>query len=246
MTGAPIRLVLVHGSRLNAAAWGPLEIELLGRIVCGHLDLPGHGQLAGERFTMPRALEVVTEAVTAADPTRHRVVLAGHSLGGYVAMDWAARHHDVLAGLVLMGSTAQPSSRLAGIYRIVGDMLRAGLQDERRAESIRGSDASQLRRIIGAAVADAVLARGAGLEAIPDSWDAVLEQIDLVRLREVDVPILAINGEFDQFRIGERTARRLRHDLQVVHVEGATHFAPITHPAPVADAISAFVASLPA
>lgn len=243
---APIRLLLIHGSRLNAAAWGPLERELLGRVVCDHIDLPGHGLRTDDRFTMAAAFDVVDKAVAALDPQRHRVVLGGHSLGGYVAMDWAAQHHDVLAGLVLMGSTAQPSSRLAGIYRAFGSALRVGLEDERRAESLKETDAASLRRIIGARTAEEVLARGPGLEAIPDAWDAVIDGVDLTSLAQVDVPILAINGEYDQFRVGEGTARRTRRDLEIVHIPGATHFAPMTHPVPVATAICSFVDSLSA
>ena len=242
----PIRLLLVHGSRLNAAAWLPLEEALLGRIVCDHVDLPGHGTRSDVPFTMEAALEVVGAGVADLDPSQHRVVVAGHSLGGYVAMEWAARHHMVIAGLVLMGSTAQPSSRLAGIYRAFGSALRAGLGDERRASQLRETDAASLRRIIGERTAGAVLERGPGLAAIPDAWDAVIDEVDLRSLTEVDVPILAINGEFDQFRVGEGMARRLRQDLEIVHVPGATHFAPMTHPAPVARAIAEFVSGLPA
>lgn len=239
-----LRLLLIHGSRLNAAAWGPLEEELLGRVVCEHLDLPGHGHEPGP-FTMARAFEAVDRAVEAIDPHRHRVVLAGHSLGGYVAMEWAARHHDSLHGLILMGSTAQPKSRAAGVYRVVGNALRTGLEDDRRAESLRSTDAAQLRGVIGARTANAVIRRGPGLEAIPDAWDAVLEGVDLASLAEVDVPILAINGEFDQFRIGEAKALELRHDLEIARIDGATHFAPMTHPGPVAGAITDFLRSLP-
>ncbi|MGO1166564.1 MAG: alpha/beta fold hydrolase [Janibacter sp.] len=244
--GRAIRLLLIHGSRLNAASWIPLEEILLGRIVCEHLDLPGHGEQREIDFSMAAALEGVGEAVEALDPSRHRIILAGHSLGGYVAMEWAARHHDVLAGVVLMGSTAQPSSRLAGIYRAFGSALRAGLGDERRAESLHETDAASLRRMLGERTAQAIVERGTGLHAIPDAWDAIIDGVDLKSLAEVDVPVLAINGEYDQFRVGESTARRLRHDLEVVHIPGATHFAPMTHPVPVARAIRSFAASLPA
>lgn len=248
MTGAvgPIRLLLIHGSRLNAASWIPLEEALLGRLVCDHLDLPGHGEARRTRFTIDGALDAVGEAVEALEPGSHRVVLAGHSLGGYVAMEWAARHQGVLAGLVLMGSTAQPSSRLAAVYRAFGSALRAGLVDERRASSIMETDAASLRRIIGVRTAAAVIERGPGLAAIPDAWDAVIDGVDLQSLSQVDVPILAINGEFDQFRVGEGRARRLRQDLEIVHVAGATHFAPMTHPVPVARAITEFVSALQA
>lgn len=244
-TSGPIRLLLIHGSRLNAAAWLPLEEILLGRIVCDHLDLPGHGSAREVPFTMDAAREAVGDAVEALDPGRHRIILAGHSLGGYVAMEWAARHHDVLAGLVLMGATAQPSSRLAGVYRAFGTALRAGLEDQKRAVSLRETDAASLRRIIGDRTAQAVIDRGAGLDAIPDAWDAIIDEVDLRALAEVDVPVLAINGEYDQFRIGESRAKRLRHDLEIARISGATHFAPMTHPAAVARAIRSFAESLP-
>lgn len=244
--GAPIRLLLIHGSRLNAAAWIPLEEALLGRIVCDHIDLPGHGLQQHVPFTMDGALAAVGEAVEGLDPGRHRIVLGGHSLGGYVAMEWAASHHGMLAGLVLMGATAQPSSRLAGIYRAFGSALRAGLEDVRRAESLMETDAASLRRIVGSRTAAEVLKRGPGLKAIPDAWDAVIDGVDLRSLADVDVPVLAINGEFDQFRVGEGTARALRHDIEIVRVPGATHFAPMTHAGQVATAIRAFADTLPA
>lgn len=247
MTGsaAPVRLLLIHGSRLNAAAWIPLEEVLLGRLVCEHVDLPGHGLERDVPFTMAGALASVGAAVEALDPDRHRIVLAGHSLGGYIAMEWAAQHHGVLEGLVLMGATAQPSSRLAGIYRAFGSALRAGLEDERRAESIRETDASSLRRIIGHRTAQEVLDRGPGLGAIADAWDAVIDEVDLRSLVDVDVPVLAINGEYDQFRVGEALARRLRPDLEIVRVPGATHFAPMTHAPEIATALAQFVRDLP-
>lgn len=244
-SAGPIRLLLIHGSRLNAAAWGPLEEELLGRVVCHHFDLPGHGHRTDEPFTMAAALDAVDEAIASLDTDRQRVVIAGHSLGGYVGMEWAAAHPDTIHGLVLLGATAQPTSRAAGIYRAVSGVLRASLEDARRSESLREADATQLRRIIGEPTARAVIARGPGLAAIPDAWDAVLTGVDLRDLADVDVPVMAINGEFDQFRLGEAFAKSVRGDLRLAHIPGGTHFAPITHPGPVADAITGFLAELP-
>ena len=86
----PTRLVLVHGSRLSASQWSPQTARLAAdpalrdwlEVVVP--DLPGHGARSSEPFTLDRAVGAVAAAVEA-DPAVECVVLAGHSLGGYVA-----------------------------------------------------------------------------------------------------------------------------------------------------------------
>ena len=78
-------LVLVHGSRLSSTQWAPQLPLLEGQVTVGLVDLPGHGARAGEEFTLARCVEVIDEAVGAA-PAGSKVVLVGHSLGGFATM----------------------------------------------------------------------------------------------------------------------------------------------------------------
>ena len=89
-------LVAVHGSRLASSQWLPQLPLWKGRATVGLVDLPGHGRLAGEPFTLERCVEVVDEAVDEA-PEGAPVVLVGHSLGGYVAMAYAEEHASRMA-----------------------------------------------------------------------------------------------------------------------------------------------------
>ena len=82
-------LVLVHGSRLASSQWLPQVPLLEGRATLSLVDLPGHGSRDGEHFTLARCVTVLDEAVDEAPPGAP-VVLVGHSLGGYVAMAYAA------------------------------------------------------------------------------------------------------------------------------------------------------------
>ena len=88
----PPRLVLVHGTRVSHTQWDlPAYRETFGGLDVAAPDLPGHGRRAGERFTTAAAVAAIEEAVESGDRALP-VVLAGHSLGGYMAMAYAARH----------------------------------------------------------------------------------------------------------------------------------------------------------
>jgi proline iminopeptidase len=64
-------------------------------------DLPGNGR--SERFPLAGGMEVWAEAIEhlRASLGADRMVLLGHSFGGYVAQEYALRHGDRLDGLVL-------------------------------------------------------------------------------------------------------------------------------------------------
>jgi pimeloyl-ACP methyl ester carboxylesterase len=96
-------LVLVHGlGHWTQAAWdrlAPFFIET-HRIVA--LDLPGFG--ASDRPDVRYTLGYLTDALAAVVEARcsGRVVLVGHSLGGLIAANYAARFADRVAKLVLI------------------------------------------------------------------------------------------------------------------------------------------------
>ena len=106
--GAP--LVLLHGAGGNLMHW-PGELRRLpGHTVCA-LDLPGHGKSvptvsgAAERVDIGAYAEVVrtfAEALGLAP-----FVLAGHSMGGAIAIEFALRYPARLAGLILVGTGAK-------------------------------------------------------------------------------------------------------------------------------------------
>jgi two-component system response regulator DesR len=126
------RLVLVHGSRLSATQWVPQTTRLADAadvhpwLEVVTPDLPGHGGRSHEPFTLDRAVGALAAAVEA-EPGPDLVVLAGHSLGGYVAATYAATFPRRLDGLVLLGSAAVPRGAGAAAYRAVAALTeRAG------------------------------------------------------------------------------------------------------------------------
>ncbi|MGH2513411.1 MAG: alpha/beta fold hydrolase, partial [Candidatus Limnocylindrales bacterium] len=121
--GAPL-VVLIHPTRMNRAFWTP-QVEALtpaNRVVS--LDLPGHGWLAAEPFSLAAAVAVVRAAVESergplGTPSTTPTVLVGLSLGGYVAMAAAAESPSLADVLVLAGATAEPTGGRARPFRVL-------------------------------------------------------------------------------------------------------------------------------
>jgi pimeloyl-ACP methyl ester carboxylesterase len=225
----PTRLVLVHGTRVSHTQWDlPAYREVLSGLDVVAPDLPGHGRRTGERFTTESAVAALAEAVEAGDPAVP-VVVAGHSLGGYMAMAYAAQHPDRLAGLALVGASAVPRGAGAAAYRGFASLV-AGVGPERMA---RLSD-RVLRRMAGPEAFEVVLAGGASYEATADAWSAVMRDCRPAQLRDVTAPVLLVNGQFDQLGVHARRFAAQCRDARVVVVPRASHLLPITHPETVA------------
>jgi pimeloyl-ACP methyl ester carboxylesterase len=226
----------VHGSRLSRAQWAP-QLPLLSPYVDAvAVDLPGHGSRAGEAFTLDRCAEVVHDAVTAvADGTP--VVVVGHSLGGYVALVHAARHSDDLAGVVLAGCSADPVGPGAAVYRGV-----ASLTERLGAERMERLTFRFLRRRYPPEVSEPLVAGGYFPDPTAAAWRGVMGECRAGMLTDVRCPVLLLNGQWDQFRLGERGFLRACPAAEVEHLRGATHLANLDRPREFADAVLRFVA----
>ena len=101
-------LVLLHGYLETLSIWDDF-IPLLDkdiRIIC--LDLAGHG-LSGTNQdinTVDFSAQVVYEALLKCNVTK--CVIGGHSMGGYVALAFAANYPEATYGLCLFHSTPNP------------------------------------------------------------------------------------------------------------------------------------------
>lgn len=232
------RVVLVHGSRLSGTQWTPQLPLLEPRVEPVAIDLPGHGRLASEPFSLERSAEVVQEAVVSAGPGRP-VVVVGHSLGGYVALFHAARHSADLAGLVLAGCSASPTGPGAAAYRAVG-----ALTERIGAERMRRGTVRFLRRRYPPEVSEPIVTGGYFAEPTTAAWREVMAHCRPELLADVRCPVLLLNGQFDQFRLGVRTFLRVRPETLVQVLPGATHLANLDRPEAFADAVLRFVADV--
>lgn len=115
--GKGTAIVLLHGFLENKTMWD----DFLPKLSEGHqvvtIDLLGHGETGC--LGAVHSMEDMAESVQAVlkELKLKKIILIGHSMGGYVALAFAEKYPDELAGLCLMNSTAQADSKEKKINR---------------------------------------------------------------------------------------------------------------------------------
>src|SRR5512133_3755617 len=98
-------LVLVHGAGAASDDWPPELRALPGRRVLA-VDLPGHGAAPGPAPGSVAAFASAVEALLDAHGIASAVI-AGHSMGGAIALTLALERPARVAGLVLVSTGAR-------------------------------------------------------------------------------------------------------------------------------------------
>ena len=95
-------LLMLHGWAGAAADWEPLLAALPDRIHAIAVDLPGCGlsEKPDAAYDMPWFLDML-HGLCAAFQAK-QVVLAGHSMGGQIAVHFASRYPDMVEKLILI------------------------------------------------------------------------------------------------------------------------------------------------
>ncbi|MTD15770.1 alpha/beta fold hydrolase [Nakamurella sp. YIM 132087] len=107
MSAAPATptVVLLHGWLCDATDMRPLAARLVPHLAVTVPDLPGHGARAALRSENPCTIADLADAVLRGLPGPGPLLVVGHSLGGAVALEIAARVPERMTGLVLLDTT---------------------------------------------------------------------------------------------------------------------------------------------
>lgn len=114
-------LVLVHGAGGNHLIWPP-QVRRLPKTAVYALDLPGHGASPPPPCaTISAYSEVIRDFADALELPYF--VLAGHSMGGAIALDFALAYGYRLAGIVVIGAGARMKVSSAILNGVVEDFM---------------------------------------------------------------------------------------------------------------------------
>lgn len=102
--------MLLHGFLENSTMWNAHVEELAKKNRVISVDLLGHGatDCLGYVHTMEDMADAVHHVLH--ELKLRKVVLVGHSMGGYVALAFAELYPDMMKGLVLLNSTSKADS----------------------------------------------------------------------------------------------------------------------------------------
>jgi len=251
--GGDQAVLFVHGFPFRATMWEPqirLSVAAGRRAVAP--DLPGFGGSAVPSDRSAYSIDGYADLVAAlaSDLGLGRVVMVGLSMGGYIALAVARRHPEVLAGLVLADTRADPDTP-------AGRQTRSDQQAlvEERGDVIPLVDGLLTRVLAESGPRHAAVGATLGdmmRSTAPAGWIGALEamkerrdQTDL--LPSIAVPTLVVVGEADVIApvdVAEAMAKAIPGaHLEVVPEAG--HVANLENPEVFNRAFSEFLSTVP-
>ncbi len=232
-TAAPgLPLVFCHGAGGSHRHW-LYQIEgLKEETAAVAVDLPGHGASGGTPASEIAAYREFLRDFSAALGIG-KFILAGHSMGGAIALDYALHYSDDLKGLILAASGAR--------LRVTPLFLEAFRT---------GNVPPELVKFTYGPLAPAELLESARQEmaAVPPQtyladFNACNNFDCTERLSEIEVPSLIICGEADQMtplKYSRYLAEKLPR-AELVEVAEAGHMVMLEAPTGVNEAIASFL-----
>ncbi len=242
-------LVLGHSFLCSGEMWAPQVAALSPRYRLINIDWPGHGHSGP--VTRPFSLEDLADHVIALldELGIERVVWAGLSIGGMVALRGALARPDRVDGLVLLDTTAGAETLVPKIkFRLMGVMARLFGVGPLMPSILPLMFGPTTRAVRGDLVA-AWRSRFAATD-IPSmllTLDALMARRSLLpRLATLDMPALVMVGEEDA-ALPPENARAIAAGLPRATLETvprAGHLTTLEQPDVVNGAMSAFLAKI--
>ncbi len=242
--GVPV--VFVHGYPLDRTMW---RAQLGGisshRLIAPDLRGFGESSLPPEGMTIADHADDLAQVIDSLK--LGKVVIAGLSMGGYVAIEFARRHRELLAGLVLMDTRAEPDDETGKAAR---DAAIRTAEGEGGVRAVARSMADKLfASEVDVGVRDQLVEQMARtpVEGVVSALAAMRDRHDgrsvLAEFAEAGIPAMVMVGSEDSLTppSAARTMVELVPEAEFIEVEGAGHLPPIERPATVNEALQRFL-----
>lgn len=237
-----VPLVLLHAFPVGPQMWDEVVELLAGRNLV--MSLPGFGNspIPDGPANLDDAADAL--AVSLDQAGIDEAVIAGLSLGGYVALSFVERHADRVAGLALLDTNMGADS----------PQKRAEREQQVAAVRAEGTEVLSVDALLGTttkATAPLVVANAEqyAREANPDGVVWALEAMAArpertYVVREAGVPVLILAGDEDELSPISVLRDPLLEvsDVRAVTIAGAGHLTAMEKPQEVAEALDELVA----
>lgn len=242
--GAP--LLLIHGWGMHGGVWEDVAQKLAVDCKVHCVDLPGYGYSKAGKVT---TLDAIVDELSAsfAEP----LSVCGWSLGGQIALHWAAREPDKVRRLILVASTPCFTKRADWAFGMESEVLNkfATELEQNHAATLRRFIALQLRgseneRELLAQLRERLFSRGEPDMGALRAGLNILRDVDLRNeLQSIKQPTLAMTGERDKLTPPAASfyLAQAMPSARLVKVAGAAHAPFLSHPEFFVEHIKSFL-----
>lgn len=227
--GSGLPYILLHGYALDHHIWLPVAERMRSQAEVILPDLRGHGESPAPQGTYSMLTMAEDIHLLMNDLSIEKAVIAGHSMGGYVALAFAGKYPDRLMGFALVASHA---------YADPPDKKEARLVDIQRIENIPASELlkDMPKKLshdpIVSSECEALIAK-MGRTGIKGVLGGMVERQDSIDvLKKLMVPAVIIAGIDDQFisiEVSREMARQMKTPW-IVEIEQAGHMPMMEKP----------------
>ena len=242
-TGVGVPLTLLHGYPLDHSIWQEVAAGLRNEARMIMPDLRGQGKSPAPQGTYSME-DLAGDILQILDRLNiEKTIIAGHSMGGYVALALAKNHPERLSGLVLVAShayadsTEKKQARLDSIERIQREGVQPILAPMAQKLSNDADVIERCRALAAGASPQGISGTLAGLAAREDALYVFLN---------LKIPTMMISGLEDQVNppsINREMAKGMRNS-RLVEIEGAGHMPMLEKPEQVIQAFKSFILTI--
>lgn len=227
--GRGVPLVLLHGYPLDHTIWDEVAPLLEGDFDLILPDLRGFGQsgLVESQYTMT---DMAADVAVLLDHLGiEKTHIAGHSMGGYVALAFVRNYPERVMGLGLVSSQALGDSpeRRQGRYDSAEEIMRSGVRPVAEGMSPKLTPDERVQAFVRALIAAQRSAGLAGaLKAMAERFDSTLV------LPTFRFPVALVHGDADELIPFER-AKEMKAAIKHAHLTqlpGVGHMPMLENP----------------
>ncbi|MBA4390755.1 MAG: hypothetical protein C0399_07440 [Syntrophus sp. (in: bacteria)] len=230
------KVIFIHGSGWNTSMWHNQRDYLKSSMEVILVDLPGHGKSPGKGCD---SVEEYKDAVYGMirDLDMGRCFVAGHSLGGAIALSLSLAHAEVTKGIILLGTGAK--------LRVHPNILEGIVTDKEKTVRNIGALAFSMNAssVLRAQAFDETMKCTS--EVIHKDFRACDRFSIMDSVSSLSVPALIICGVDDALTLPKYSVylNEAIHGSKLVLIEDAGHMVMMEKPMEVNRAIEQFVKS---
>jgi pimeloyl-ACP methyl ester carboxylesterase len=238
--GKGVPLVLLHGYPLDHTIWDEVAPLLQKKFDLILPDLRGFGQsdLVESQYTI---VDMAADIVALLDELGiENTYIAGHSMGGYVALAFASNYTKRALGLGLVSSQALADTpeRKAGRYATADEIMRTGVEPVAESMSPKLTPDERVQAFVRRLIA---AQRPAGLA---NALKAMAERFDSSgMIPSLKIPVVVVHGAQDELIPVDR-AREIKAALAQVYLAelpGTGHMPMMEKSQETAEALEKFL-----